>query len=110
MILGHPHTWHGTFIRAEYEQIAAAGSRRQDHAVGYTETHLAWFQIRHHYRVTANQVSRFIGGFDAGKYIADFATDVQCELYQLICLRDRFGVDDLCNLEPPERCGNRLYP
>ena len=79
-MLCHPHARYRTFIRAEYEQVTAARPGGQDHTFGYTKTHFAGLQVGHHHGVTTDQVCRFIGGFDTGKYSADFATDVEREL------------------------------
>ena len=76
-------------------KIPAFAGRREHHAFGHAELHLARLEVRDHQRHAPEQLLGRVRGPDAGEHRALALAEVERELQQLVGAFDGFGGDDL---------------
>jgi hypothetical protein len=90
----HPLPGRRAFVGFQDEQVLAARTGRQHHALRGAEAHLARFQVGHHDGQAAGQAGRVVGRADAGEHGAGPVADVERQLEQLVGALHRLRRDD----------------
>ena len=82
--------------KEEAERLVFSVARREHHAFGDAETHLARGEVRDHDRVAADEIRGLVGALDPGEDVAGAAfAEVERQLQELRRTIDLLAVDDL---------------